>query len=267
MSIIESALLIVYCIRSLYRSAGRWQVKTATALSFISLITTTALPEHLTPRTNTDSLLVVILFTICGLIVAVARTREKAIFLYLVQGVLFLKPLDDLSKEAYKARSSSSILLLILFFAISAGAVYWLFFVKVPFDNWDKMTIPVFVPSFYFLYQLLMTNLAARISGRPEALTELNYFTLVLTQFFGLVLLLEFFVIYFQPAFVERSAWLLGATYLAYLLIRLLRGFWIAMSHGVSWYYIILYFWTLEILPLFVAARLLFYKEFQDWIG
>lgn len=225
------------------------------------------LPAHLTPRTTTDSWLVIVLFSICALIIAIARVREKSVFLYLAQGVLFLKPLDDLSREAYKTRSAGSLLLLLLFFLITAGTVYWLFFVKVPFGQWEQMTIPVFVPSVYFLYQLMMTNLAARISGKPDAVTELNYFTLILTQFFGLVLLLEFFIIYFQPTFVESSVWLLGATYIVYLLVRLLRGFWITMSHGVSWYYIILYFWTLEILPLFVVARLLYYDEFQDWIG
>jgi len=51
------------------------------------------------------------------------------------------------------------------------------------------------------------------------------------------------------------------------LLLRFLRGFWIVSKQGVPWYYIILYFWTLEILPLLIVVKLLYNDEFQTWIG
>jgi len=212
-------------------------------------------------------MLVLVLFTVCALIVAFARVREKQIFLYLLQGVFFLRPLDELEKEEYKARSSASLLFLLLFFTVTAGTIYWMFFVQLPSSHWQALVLPAFMPAVYFIYQLLMTSIAARVSGNSETVRELNYFSILLAQFFGLVFLVEFFVSYFQPEFIERSAWVIGITYLIYLILRFLRGFWIAMNQGVPWYYIILYFWTLEILPLLIVAKLLYYEEFQIWIG
>lgn len=225
------------------------------------------LPEHLTPRTTTESGLVLTLFVVCVLLMAIARFREKRVFLYLLQAVFFLKPLDDLSREEYKASSMASALFVLQFLLISAGAVYWLFFLRMPVSAWNQLLIPLFIPGAYFLYQFILSNLAARISGNTTAVQELNYFTLLLTQFFGILFLVELFVSYFQPAFMTKSVWLLVLTYLAYLLIRFLRGFWIVLNQGVPWYYIILYFWTFEILPLLVVAKLLYYDEFQTWIG
>lgn len=228
---------------------------------------TSGLPEHLTPRTTSESVLILTLFVLCILLIAIARSIQKHVFVYLIQGVFFLKPLEDLSRESYKLRSTPSVLFIFQFLLITAGAVYWLFFLRTPLENMAQQLIPLFVPGFYLIYQFVMSNLAARVSGNASAVQELNYFTLVLSQFFGLLFLVELFVSYFQPSFTETSAWILGGTYLAYLIIRFLRGFWIVLNQGVSWYYIILYFWTLEILPLLVVVKLLYYEEFQAWIG
>ena len=237
----------------------------ANTLNEIFYIAPQVPPEHLTPRTTTDSWLVLVILTVCALIVAFARVREKQIFLYLFQGVFFLRSLDDLEKEEYKARSSGSLLFILLFFTITAATIYWMIFVQFPLGEWDRRMLSVFVPSVYFLYQLIMTTGAARLSGNAEAVKELNYFSIVLTQFFGLVFLVEFFVSYVQPEYMRKSAWIMGITYLCYLSLRFLRGFWIAIKQGVPWYYIILYLWTLEILPLLIAVRLLYYDEFQRW--
>lgn len=226
-----------------------------------------SLPEHLSYRTSSDSALVLTLFVVCILLVAIARSMQKHVFLYLIQGVFFLKPLEDLSRESYKQGSASSVLILFQFVLITAGTVYWTFFLRMPPEHILQELVPLAIPTIYLLYQLTMSNLIARISGNADSVQELTYFTLVLSQFFGLLLLVELFVSYFQPSFSEMSAWVLTGTYVSYLVIRFLRGFWIVLSQGVSWYYIILYFWTLEILPLLVVGRLLYYDEFQAWIG
>jgi Domain of unknown function (DUF4271) len=224
------------------------------------------LPQHLTPRTTSESGVVLALFVACILLIAIARFREKQVFLYLFQTVFFLRPLDD-AKDEYKVQSSASILFILQFLVITAGSVYWLFFRIEPLSHLNQLLIPLFVPGIYFLYQLIVSNLAARFSGNAGILQEFNYFTLVLTQLFGVLLLLELFVSYFQRDLALKSAWMIAMTYLAYLLIRLLRGFWIVSKQGVPWYYIILYFWTLEILPLLIAVKLLYNDEFQTWIG
>lgn len=218
-------------------------------------------------RPSAHSVLVLLLFAGCIFITAVARYYQRNVFLYLTQGVLFLRDLDDLEREEYKPLSTSSILLLLQFLVITAGAIYWSYFVKQPVGNWWQFFVPLLVPSFYLLYQFLMMNTVARISGNPGIVQELNYFTVLLTEFFGLVFLFEFFVSYFQPGLLNESTELMITTYGMYLCIRFLRGFWIAFQQGIPWYYIILYFWTLEILPLLIVAKLLYFEEFQHWMG
>ena len=150
------------------------------------------LPQHLTPRTTSESGVVLALFVACVLLVAIARFREKQVFLYLFQTVFFLRPLDD-AKDEYKVQSSASILFILQFLVITAGSIYWLFFRFEPLSHWNQLLIPLFVPGIYFLYQLIVSNLAARFSGNAGILQEFNYFTLVLTQLFGVLLLLELF--------------------------------------------------------------------------
>lgn len=233
-------------------------------LSFLTLQNN--LPEHLTPRFASESILILILFVLCIFLIAVARYREKHVFVYLLQGVFFVKQLDDLSKDSYKVRSATSVLFILHFLVITAGVVYWRFFRDTPPANFEQAVL-LLVPGCYFLYQFLVTNLAARIAGNRGAVQELNYFTLILSQLFGLLFLVELFVSYFQKSFLEESIRMLTATYIAYQFFRFTRGFWIVMRQGVPWYYIILYFWTLEILPLLVLAKLLYYDEFQIWFG
>lgn len=221
------------------------------------------LPQHLIPRSEPESFLILGLFVVCIMLVALARLRERDVFLYLFQGVFRLKPLEELAKEDYKTQSPSSLLFVVQFLLITAGSVYWLYFLNAPLNEWQRF-IPILIPSIYFLYQLFISNLATRFSGNPGLLQEFNYFTLLLTQLFGILFLIELFIAYFRPEPVQ--AWVMIGTYVAYLLFRFVRGFWIVMNHGVPWYYIILYFWTLEILPLLVVTKLLYNDEFQKWI-
>lgn len=228
---------------------------------FIALFET--LPEHLTPRTTAHSFIILLLFTACILLTALARSREQYVFIYLLQAVFMLKSLDDLEKESYRMSSGAARLFLLQFFFISAGAVYWVFKVSLSFDYSVQSMIPLFVPTIYFAYQYFMVNAAARIVGYRLIVDEFNYFVLLLTQFFGIVFFIEFFISYFQPSLLAQSSLVMLLTYIIYLSIRFLRGFWIVLSRGVPWYYIILYFWTLEILPLLIVTKLFYQSEFE----
>lgn len=227
------------------------------------------LPTHLTPRSTAHSTLILILFTGCILLTALARRREQYVFLYLIQAVFLLKPLEDLEKESYRISSGASRLFLVQFFFITAGAVYWVFKVSIPFDNLIQSLIPLFVPTIYFLYQYFMVNTAAGIMGNRQVTYEFNYFVQLLTQFFGVVFFIEFFISYFQPGLIFESSFVMLTTYIVYLIVRFVRGFWIVYKNGVPWYYIILYFWTLEILPLLIVAKLFYKRELEyllSWI-
>ena len=232
-------------------------------MNFSNILLQSGLPSHLTPRNDYGSMFVVSILLVSIFIIALARLRERNVFIYLVHGTFLARSLEDLSKEEYKAGSTGSVLFTFLFVIVTAGAGYWLFFVNESLSNWNRLLLPVFFPAIYLFYQLAIASLASKIFSNQEAGEEINYFTLIITQFFALVLLCELFLFYFQTEFQREKMTIIVGTYIVYLAVRFLRGFWIAFSKGVSWYYIILYFWTLEILPLLIILKLLYFKDFQ----
>jgi hypothetical protein len=222
-----------------------------------------ALPEHLTPKADQGSAVIVGVLLASIVLIALARLREQHLFLYLFQGIFALKPLDELSRDSYRPSSTGSVLLTLLYMLVSAGTVYWLISVNPSAQNSRQWLLPVVLPSAYLLYQLLLPGLAARIIDRGETIADVNYSTLIIMQFFAVILLLELFMSYFQRGLLFDSFQVVAVTFVVFQALRLVRGFWLGINQGISWYYIILYFWTLEILPLLILVKLLYFKDFH----
>lgn len=222
---------------------------------------------ELIPRVSHESALVLALFVACIFLISLARLRQRSIFKVIAQNTFLFRTQEDLVKEGLRPNPSSRLLLTLLFAFITSGAIYWYFFVRTPLTNWKQLFIPLFIPTFYMMYQIIVMYLAGLLAGKRAFTAEVNYFTLGLHQFLGILILVEFFISYFQPTLVDSTQWLLIVTYLVCLIFRVLRCFFLATSYGVAWYYFILYFWSLEILPILIVAKLLFYEEFQTWIG
>lgn len=222
---------------------------------------------ELVPRVSQESTLVLTLLVFCIVMLSFARLRQREVFGILVQNSLFFRSQEEQLKEGLRPSGLSRMLLTFQFAVISSGAIYWYFFIRTPLTNWQQLFIPLFVPTIYMIYQALMAQFAGALFGKRNLSNELTYLTIGIHQLLGVVILLEFFVSYFQPAIAVSTQWMLIFTYLIFLVFRFFRAFFIASSHGVAWYYIILYFWTLEILPVLIVAKLLFYTEFRTWIG
>ncbi len=222
---------------------------------------------ELIPRTSVHSPLVLLLLVSCILVVSLARLRQRELFAILSENALFFRTLEDQQKDGKRVSLGSSWLLILQFALITSGAIYWFYFIRTPLTDWQFLLIPLFLPTFYLLYQVVLIHLSGRLTGAREFTQELNYYTLNTFQVVGIFLLLEFFFSYFQPQWIGQSQAVLLITYLAFILIRFVRGFVLGLQFGIAWYYLILYFWTLEILPLLVIARLMYREEFQTWLG
>lgn len=222
---------------------------------------------ELVPRVSNESTLVLILLVACIVIISFARLRQREVFQILVQNTLFFRSQEDQTKDGLRPSGLSRMLLALQFALVSSGAIYWYFFIRTPLTHWQQLFIPLFIPTLYMLYLVILAQIAGNLFGKAQLSSELSYLTIGLHQLLGVVVLLEFFVSYFQPNSAVSIQWLLIFTYLFFLFFRFLRGFFTASSQGVAWYYIILYFWTLEILPVLIVAKLLFNEEFRTWIG
>lgn len=222
---------------------------------------------ELIPRVSEHSVLVLLILITCIVFVSVARLRQREVFGLIGQNTFLFHSLEDQQKEGAAVAVGSSILLSLQFAMITSGAIYWYFFVRTPLTQWNQLIIPLFAPTIYLVYQLFICWFAGVLTGQKNLAREINYFTLNNAQILGIFILLEFFFSYFQADWVMKSQWVLIGTYALFFVLRVFRTFFIGLNNGVPWYYFILYFWSLEILPLFVVARLLFRTEFQTWLG
>lgn len=142
--------------------------------------------------------------------------------------------------------------------------VYWLF-VKNNTNNINPLV--VCIPVSYLIYQLFISFIAGNLTGQKKIAQEEIYFTLALYNVLGLVFLIEFFLFYFQFGAKETAVNSVIFTYGIFLAFRIIRSVFLGLSSKVSWYYIILYFWTLEILPILIVIKLLFNGEMSGMIN
>ena len=222
---------------------------------------------ELIPRSSLHSPLVLVLMISCIVFVSLARLRQRELFAVLGQNTLLFRTLEEQQKDGKRVSFGSSWLLIVQFALITSGAIYWYYFNRAPIQNWLYTLIPLSAPTIYLIYQLFLARVTGWITGSQEFAQEINYYTLNTFQVVGILLLLEFFFSYFQPQWVGQSHYILLITYLSFLVVRFLRCFLLGLQFGIRWYYLILYFWTLEILPLLVISTMLYKDEVQIWLG
>lgn len=218
---------------------------------------------ELIPRyTNGSSWLVFLLF-LCVVFIALARLVQQSILRIAVQNTFFFETQDDQIGKGVRPNNLSRLFMSLQFVTISCMFVYWLF-VK---NNANSMhPLVIIIPVGYLLYQLFTSFIAGNLTGQKKIAQEEIYFTLALYHVLGLAFLMEFFLFYFQAGSKETAGKIVVITYALFLAFRIIRSVFLGLSSKVSWYYIILYFWTLEILPILIVIKLLFNGEMSGII-
>lgn len=221
----------------------------------------------LTERGSNYSYLILAALGLCLLLISAARLRQREIFLILGQNTFLFHSLSEQYKNGIRENPLSSIFLVFQYIVISGICIYWYnHFSLADFNTYQTVMLTAF-PGILLLYHLFTISIAGTITGFRQIIQEVNQLTLTMAQTAGIVLLIEFIFIYFQPAFLAESKLIIGGTFLFFIVLRIIRAFYHAMQLGVSWYYIILYLWTLEILPLLIGIKLVFPGEISSWLG
>ncbi|MNJ89125.1 hypothetical protein D3C87_66870 [compost metagenome] len=221
----------------------------------------------LTERSTGYSYLILAALGLCLLLVSAARLRQREVFLILGQNTFFFNSIVEQYKNGVRENPLTSIFLVFQYIIISGIYIYWYNeFSLVDFNTYQTIILICF-PGILLVYHLFTISLAGTITGFKEVILEVNQLTLTMVQTAGIVILIEFFFIYFQPELLAESKLIIGGTFLFFIVLRIIRGFYHAIQLGVSWYYIILYLWTLEILPLLIVLKLVFPGEISNWLG
>ncbi len=219
------------------------------------------------PREQVHSPWLIGFFVCCILLVVVARLFQRDVFVLLLEGSFLFRSIEVLGRDGKRLSNVSSLLLLFQFFFIS----FYLYYVKV---NGKHSTLPsanewliIAVLPAYWLYLVCIQWMAGLLGKQSNLIREIIFYTQVISNTIGLVLLLILFIDFFEPFLGISANWVLMCLIGLVFLLRFFRGFILAIQQGIPWYYIILYFWTLEILPVLIGFKLLQPELFREWFS
>lgn len=119
--------------------------------------------------------------------------------------------------------------------------------------GWTNWMIAIGIPVYLLLAPQLYLTLVELTTGEKNFSKEIKLTNRIICEFLGLFGVLFLLIWIFDPYahwFVSNlTIYLLAITYF----YRIFRGFIFAFSKGLPWYYIILYFCTFELLPLYIV--------------
>lgn len=210
-------------------------------------------PISLEPKVETYTMYLIAFLSLSFLLVAVSRIGNTRAIATVLAVSLKSNGVDQVLKENMRLSSFSSIILLLNYF-IGFGLCLFIIVHRIYIiDDKISLVLAFSVPLVLFLIEFISPLIVGILTGehKKSGISTIN--TITGDQLFGLIFSLLALFWIMNPSFNE---WFLYAfVFLICLkyLIRLFKSSYVVLTNGVSWYYLILYFCTLEILPLFVA--------------
>jgi hypothetical protein len=211
------------------------------------------IPTNLILRENSLYHQVIPLVIVSFIMITFAKFQNNSIFRSLFKLLFANKNFEQILKEELKIGSSSSISLVINYFFIISTCVYLSIQATTKMSMGFSIGISLAIPAGVFVLQLLSLWIIGLITKEMKLIVAPLLETIVIIEFIGFILffLALFWVLnpQFSFYFLQTFAIILGFGFV----LRFLKSLFSVLRKGVSLYYIILYFCTLEILPLFIA--------------
>jgi hypothetical protein len=158
--------------------------------------------------------------------------------------------INKIIQDEYDLRSAGSFILLLNFVVTSTTLLYLGYVYLYLNDTYEVFYFLPILPAYFILWPLIWYSLIGFFTKESAMFLENKRNLIVLSQLMGvlfsLLLLLWTFNIKWGHYFILVFISIVGF----FWLYKIFRGFLFSFSHKISWYYIILYFCTLEILPI-----------------
>ena len=187
------------------------------------------------------------------LLVILARLRNSKAIPTVLSAILKNSSLDEHFKENMRMESFSAILLILNYFVCFSVCLFLFFSRILSLDLVWAIGLSILIPVALFVLDTLSIILVGAITGESKKLNSSLIITLSLNQFFGLFLSLVSLLWIMNPEFNTVYLVIFGLLLVLQYLMRVLKNTVAILINGVPWYYLILYFCTLEILPLYSA--------------
>lgn len=212
----------------------------------------TQVPEALIPReTSFNWILGIILFASL-MILAVARARQANVYYAISVGLIKTQSVRVFFREVMPIRSVGSILLL-LNYCVSTGLLVYLVGGHVGLDDFTSRILALIVPAGLFFFHFFSLVFSGWISGEMEVFRIPVIMKVVGAQALGIIYFIVATLWILQPDYVDVIFQVVIWIFLVEAIFRILKSVWVVLRQEVTWYYIILYFCTLEILPFLVV--------------
>lgn len=211
------------------------------------------IPESLLPKSGNEFMWIGILLLLNFILLSSVRFNNGKAFVHLFKLLNSTTHVDDRLKETYRLESFVNVGFLLNFII---GLFICVFYLAIDMVHLD-WSISIVSSALIVFWMFVMQSLPPRIIGWliGESLPQKTILsnTFVGFHFFGIVFSFLGLVWYLNPYFKKELSMLIVILFVLMNLVRIIKNSIVVISAGVSWYYIILYFCTLEILPLFVA--------------
>lgn len=202
------------------------------------------------PRSHTAGWLMGYVLFVAFIALSVARLAREGIFQALVVANMKWKGVVSFVRDAMPLGKLSS-LLLIVNYVLASGAVCYFFYLERFEGNQPITELAVFLfPLGLLLWNLVCLVVTSWVSGATNVFAGPIALKLIGAQSLGLL----YFFLAVMWMFSTNQAQLFGLLALLLFFLesffRIVKSANLVLAQGVSWYYLILYFCTLEILPL-----------------
>lgn len=212
-----------------------------------------AVPEALELRSKTFTLIMMGILAASFLLVAISRMRNNKAIPTVISVFFKNASLEQSLKDNMRLESMSSILLIINYF-VSFSLCLFIFFNRIVLlDGYWAALSSIIIPIALFFLETVGLFMVGILTGELKKLSNAIVVTLTGNQLVGLGLSLLSLLWIMNPAFNKICFGAFVSIICFKYLTRLVKNSITVLLNGVPWYYIILYFCTLEILPLFVA--------------
>lgn len=211
------------------------------------------IPEGLEFRAKTFTLLMIGVLAVSFLLVVVSKMRNNKALPTVF--TLFFKNvnLEQNLKDNMRLESLSSILLIFNYFVSFSLCLFIFFHRIILLDVYWAIISSIFLPLALFFMETIGLLMVGILTGELKKVSYAIIVTLTGNQFVGLLLTLLSLLWIMNPSLNKFCLGAFVSIISFKYLVRLVKNFIAVLLNGVPWYYIILYFCTLEILPLFVA--------------
>jgi hypothetical protein len=191
-------------------------------------------------------------------VLAFSRFGSSNYILVFSKVLLKNNSINKIIQDEYSLSSLGSVLLIFNYFISFSTLIYLSFSRFIDINNFEIIIISS-IPIYLFLWPLFCFNLLGFLTNEHSVFSENKKNTIVISQvlgvIFSLILLLWTFNLKWSSYFI--SAFLIS--FVLFWLYKFFRGIIFSIQHNISWYYIILYFCTLELIPV-----LIFYLYFFE---